>query len=209
MRHIAFAALLAVLTLLTGPAAFAHHGWEEFRTSRPLYLSGTVTDVRWGNPHPEVRVRVTAPVSLPASLATRPIPRELEEIGGRDVLRRTTPHPDPSGEVTLVLAPLERLSAWGMPDRVRPGERVEAVGYRHREEEAEFRPELLVRQDGRAIRQRSVPLPATDAADASGSGSADGEARSDGGAANPALWVLGGVGALAVAGGAAYLARRG
>ncbi|WP_067816885.1 DUF6152 family protein [Actinomadura kijaniata] len=212
MRHVALAAALAVLTLWTGPAALAHHGWEEFQTSRPLYLSGTVAQVRWGNPHPEVRVRLAAPVTLPGSLATRPIPRELEEIGGRDVLRRTTAHPGPATEVTLILAPLERLSAWGMPDRVRPGERIEAVGYPHREEETEFRPELLVRQDGRAIRQRSVPLPATDGAttgDSTTGGSAPRPDASSGGAVSPVPWIVGGLGVLAVAGGAAYLVRRG
>jgi hypothetical protein len=52
------AALLSWLALAVGPVdpAQAHHGWQEFDTGRPFYLSGTVTDVRWGNPHPEIRL---------------------------------------------------------------------------------------------------------------------------------------------------------
>jgi hypothetical protein len=148
--------LIVALSLLSSTF---HHGWEDFRTERPLYLSGTVTQVRWGNPHPEVRVRVAAPARLPSGLAERSIPAELEQLGGRDVLRRTQAFDGREEEVVLILAPVERLTAWGMTDRVREGERVEAVGYVHREHAEEFRPELLVRQDGQAVRQRSVPLP--------------------------------------------------
>ncbi|WP_052423857.1 DUF6152 family protein [Nonomuraea candida] len=147
--------MMAGLALL----AALHHGWEDFRTERPLYVSGTVTEVRWGNPHPQVRLRVAGPVRMPPGLATRSIPAELEELGGREVLRRTRAFDGRDDEVVLILAPVERLTAWGMPDRVRQGERLEAVGYVHREHAEEFRPELLIRQDGRAIRQRSVPLP--------------------------------------------------
>ncbi|MEW9553264.1 DUF6152 family protein [Nonomuraea sp. NPDC050783] len=150
---------LMIVGLATALAGALHHGWEDFRTERPLYLSGTVTEVRWGNPHPQVRLRVPGSVTLPPGLASRPIPAELENLGGREVLRRSRPYDGAVREVVLVLAPVERLSAWGMPDRVSRGERLEAVGYVHREHAEEFRPELLVRADGRAIRQRSVPLP--------------------------------------------------
>ncbi|MFC4117931.1 DUF6152 family protein [Nonomuraea zeae] len=143
---------LALLTTL-------HHGWEDFRTERPMYVSGTVSEVRWGNPHPQVRLRVAGPVRVPSGLAARSIPAELEELGGREVLQRSQAFDGRDDEVVLILAPVERLTAWGMPDRVQEGERLEAVGYVHREHAEEFRPELIIRQDGRAIRQRSVPLP--------------------------------------------------
>ncbi|WP_188196060.1 DUF6152 family protein [Nonomuraea sp. SYSU D8015] len=180
-----------------------HHGWEDFRTERPLYVSGTVTEVRWGNPHPEIRLRVTAPVRLPSGLAERSIPAELEELGGRDVLRRTQAYDGQDDEVVLILAPVERLTAWGMPDRVNQGERLEAVGYIHREHAEEFRPELLIRQDGRAIRQRSVPLP--EGALPTSPGSETGPTAGDhgsgavatgsdiGGGAGPLPWLVAGV----------------
>ncbi|MFG1710953.1 hypothetical protein ACFLIM_48115 [Nonomuraea sp. M3C6] len=174
-----------------------HHGWEDFRTEQPLYVSGTVSEVRWGNPHPEVRLRVAAPVRLPSGLARRSIPAELEELGGREVLRRTQAFDGRDDEVVLVLAPVERLTAWGMPDRVKEGERLEAVGYVHREHPEEFRPELLIRQDRRAIRQRSVPLPENPPPASPGSepGPADaaGSTGSTGSTgAGPLPWLVGG-----------------
>ncbi|MBG6088390.1 DUF6152 family protein [Actinomadura viridis] len=201
------AALACAAAVLTGPAAAAHHGWEEFDTARPFYAAGTVASVRWGNPHPEVRLRVTRPVTLPGGLAGREIPAELEALGGRDVLRATRPLEGDDAEITLILAPVERLSSWGMPDRVRDGERLEVVGYAHREERGELRPELVIRQDGRAVRQRSVALPAAPAADGGGAGEApSGDEAGGDGAAAP--WVLGGLGALAAAGAVLLLARR-
>ncbi|MEU6715543.1 DUF6152 family protein [Nonomuraea sp. NPDC046802] len=184
-----------------------HHGWEEFRTERPLYVSGTVTEVKWGNPHPEVRVRVTSPVALPAGLAERSIPAELEEIGGREVLRRTEPFDGREQELVLVLAPVERLSAWGMDDRVAQGERLEAVGYVSREHADEFRPELLVRGDGRAIRQRSVPLPAAPSGAPATSGAGAASRADDSGGPGMLPWLAGG--ALLVAGAIVVAVRAG
>ncbi|WP_433441332.1 hypothetical protein [Nonomuraea sp. CA-141351] len=197
---------------LTALLSTLHHGWEEFHTEQPLYVSGTVTAVRWGNPHPEVQLRVSAPVRLPAGLAQRSIPAELEALGGRDVLGRTQPFEGPADEVVLVLAPVERLSAWGMPDRVAQGERLEAVGYVSREHASEFRPELLVRQDGRAIRQRSVPLPdvpppaPTPVGPSEQGGSPDSaDGTSDGSVSGPLPWLV--AGAVLVAGGAVVAVR--
>ncbi|MEV1173863.1 DUF6152 family protein [Nonomuraea sp. NPDC049784] len=178
-------------------AGVLHHGWEDFHTERPLYVSGTVTQVRWGNPHPEVRLRVSGPVTLPARLAERAIPAELEELGGREVLRRTRAFDGTDeladGELVLVLAPVERLSAWGMPDRVAEGERLEAVGYMHREHADEFRPELLVRGDGRAIRQRSVPLPARPLAGGASSPADTAASTAADAPGGPLPWLIGGV----------------
>ncbi|MEO3891911.1 hypothetical protein [Nonomuraea sp. B5E05] len=174
-----------------------------------------MTEVRWGNPHPEIRLRVTVPVRLPSGLAERSIPAELEELGGRDVLRRTQAYDGQDDEVVLILAPIERLTAWGMPDRVNQGERLEAVGYTHREHAEEFRPELLIRQDGRAIRQRSVPLPEGPPPTSPGSetgptagdhGSDDLATGSDiGSGAGPLPWLVAGV--LVAAGTAVVVVR--
>lgn len=147
----------ALLLAGTGVAS-AHHGWNHFDTTRPLYVGGEVVSVQWGNPHPEVRVRVDRDAPAPPDLASMPIPPELEEIGGREVLRATRAYDGDQNELMLVLAPTSRLESWGMADEVRVGEQVSAVGYVGVDAAQEFRPELLVREDGRAIRQRSVPL---------------------------------------------------
>jgi hypothetical protein len=151
--------LTGVLLVAGSSPGWAHHGWAEFDTTRPLYVAGEVVSVRWANPHPEIRIRVDAGQSVPADLASLPIPPELEEIGGRDVLRATRAYDAGRSELVLVLAPTNRLEAWGMPDEVRTGERLRAIGYMARDDAAEMRPELLIRSDGRTIRQRSVALP--------------------------------------------------
>ncbi|GAA3289946.1 hypothetical protein GCM10020295_03060 [Streptomyces cinereospinus] len=66
-------AALGLAVVPAGPAA-AHHGWEHYDTSAAYYVSGTVTDVRWGNPHPEVTLRVEGK-QVPGDWADREIPR--------------------------------------------------------------------------------------------------------------------------------------
>ncbi|MFD0395438.1 hypothetical protein ACFQ3Z_38180 [Streptomyces nogalater] len=84
---------------------------------------------------------------------------DLEDIGGRDVMRATRSYSGPSDELTLILAPLERLSAWGM-EEVEEGDKLEVVGYPDRDHDDELRPEMIVLENGQTVRQRSVPLPA-------------------------------------------------
>lgn len=157
-RPLAALALALPLALLPAAPAAAHHGWEHYDTTTPLYASGTVTEVTWGNPHPEVTLRVDR-TRVPSGWADRELPAELEEIGGREVLAATRAYPGTGERLTLVLAPIERLSAWGLEGRLETGERLEVVGYPARDHDDELRPELIVRDDGRTVRQRSVPLP--------------------------------------------------
>jgi Family of unknown function (DUF6152) len=211
-RFVVPAVAAAVLCVaVAGPAA-AHHGWEHFDTTRPIYLAGSVTDVQWGNPHPEIRVQVSVPVTLPDGLAERAIPSELEELDGRTVLQRTTPYGGAEQAVTLILAPIERLQVWGMPDPPSVGEQIETVAYLNHEEPGELRPELLFRADGRAVRQRSVPLPdAPTEADEPAPPAASGTAPPGGGdhdTGSIAIWVSGALVVLAITGGVSYAARR-
>ncbi|MFI6037953.1 DUF6152 family protein [Streptomyces sp. NPDC051315] len=203
-----------------GPAA-AHHGWEHYDTTAPYYASGTVTGVRWGNPHPEVTLRIEDK-EVPQGWADRDIPSDLEDIGGRQVMEATRSYSGSSDELTLILAPIERLSAWGMEGRVEEGEKLEVVGYLDRDHDDELRPEMIVREDGQAVRQRSVPLPVAPepapeegGAEPTGSG-ADGQAAEQGRSAAPAadssdatVWlVTGGAVLLLFAGGGYYVVRR-
>jgi Family of unknown function (DUF6152) len=56
----------ALLALLPVPPVGAHHGWSSFDTRYAYYLTGTVTYVRWGNPHGEVTLRLQR-ASLPSN----------------------------------------------------------------------------------------------------------------------------------------------
>ncbi|MFD5315497.1 DUF6152 family protein [Streptomyces sp. NPDC127098] len=233
----AFSLLVAtVIGLATANPAAAHHGWEEYDTTAAYYVSGTVSEVRWGNPHPEVTIELETPVSVPAGWAELDIPPELEELDGREVLEATRPYGGEAERLTMDLAPIERLSAWGFDGEVTEGESIEAVGYLGRDDDAHIRPELIVVESGQVVRQRSVPLPAmpeaapaegaeegADAGDppAESTGSAEstggpdsaddaGEsAAEDEGSSSAVVWALLAVGVLVVVGGGLYVVRRG
>ncbi|WP_423827817.1 DUF6152 family protein [Sinorhizobium meliloti] len=53
----------------------AHHGWGGYDTGRPLYLEGTVTQVDWRNPHPELVIEIAPPHRrrIPPTSLSRPI----------------------------------------------------------------------------------------------------------------------------------------
>jgi hypothetical protein len=207
---------VAALVLALAPAApaSAHHGWEHYDTSAPFYAAGTVTRVRWGNPHPEVTLRVER-TRVPDGWAGREIPSDLEDVGGRQVMRATRAYPGSSRELTLILAPVERLSAWGMEGEVEEGDELEVVGYPDRDHDDELRPEMIVLEDGRTVRQRSVPLPvapeplpgAGEAAPAGERGSA--APASGDGPSDTTVWLLtGGAVLLLFLGGGYYVVRR-
>jgi hypothetical protein len=120
---LALAALLSVH--LSAPGAEAHHGWASYDTQAPLYLEGTVAEVNWRNPHPDLVVVIEAParavdprlVSLPADAGA-----DL-----RDALTRATPAAP--GRYTLHLPPIARLQRAGVTTPPQPGERLVAIAY--------------------------------------------------------------------------------
>ncbi|APO76808.1 hypothetical protein AM571_CH04030 [Rhizobium etli 8C-3] len=97
----------AVVALYFAASVQAHHGWGAYDTDRPLYLEGTVAEIHWRNPHPEVVIEV--PVTPPrANLVHVPVPPELEKLGIREVLAKARA-PERGGRYTLDLA---RLDGW-------------------------------------------------------------------------------------------------
>ncbi|GAA2218635.1 hypothetical protein GCM10010360_39420 [Streptomyces nogalater] len=201
------------LALIPAAPASAHHGWEHYDTTAPSYAAGTVTGVRWGNPHPEVTLRVEH-TRVPDGWAGREIPPDLEDIGGRDVMRATRSYSGPSDELTLILAPLERLSAWGMEGEVEEGDKLEVVGYPDRDHDDELRPEMIVLENGQTVRQRSVPLPAAPEPPSGTGGTAPAGEQSStahlsNAPANTTVWLLTGGGVLLLfLGGGYYVVRR-
>jgi hypothetical protein len=151
--------MLAGLALAAcmAPAA-AHHGWGVYDTGTALYLEGTIVEVRWTNPHPQVVLELAArpPAADPAKV---PVPPELEQFGFAAVLSRAVP-PSRGGRFTLDLAPTGRLAAWGLDAAPRTGQRWIAVAYPSCTTPGVVRPAVVVLADGRAVRQQSVPLPA-------------------------------------------------
>lgn len=138
--------------------AEAHHGWGAYDTSQPLYLEGTVVQVSWRNPHPEIVIEVssTPPGADPSNV---PVPREMEALGFRDVLAKAKA-PARGGRYTLDLAPIGRSASWGMSAAPARGERLIVVAFPSCSEPGSVRPAVVVLPGGKAVRQQSVALPA-------------------------------------------------
>jgi hypothetical protein len=97
--------LLVVAPALLAPPAWAHHGWSSFDQARPIYLEGTARDVRWRNPHAELRLELPAEPKLPADLATRSLPPQSalrRREGRRDPARRVRVRGRPGLRTALV-----------------------------------------------------------------------------------------------------------
>jgi hypothetical protein len=109
--------------------AFAHHGWSSFDQDRPLYLAGTVKSVRWQNPHAEIVLTVAPGLALPADLVQRPVPAQSQRVDGSAVLKKTALPSNPGGDWEIEFAPLTRMEAWGLREPLKPGDRIELVGY--------------------------------------------------------------------------------
>jgi hypothetical protein len=78
MRKTIALALLGLLALiaLSATPAFAHHGWSEYDSSKPVKLSGTVTRISYAYPHATVNLDVAGKVWLailapPSRLSSR------------------------------------------------------------------------------------------------------------------------------------------
>lgn len=115
------AATTASAVVLTGTAAGwptparAHHGWSSFDQDRPLYLQGRAREVKWRNPHAELTLERTA-ATLPADLATRPIPAQVAQVDGRGLLARATLPRRADTRWLVELAPLTRMEQWQIPE---------------------------------------------------------------------------------------------
>ena len=154
-RPKAIAIVTGACALAVSLPAAAHHGWGFYNTDTPMLLSGTLVEVNYTNPHPEVTIEVADGATLdPASL---PVPDALAELGFADVVAKA--RPAPAGRWTLDLAPISRLNRWGMPREPKVGDAMQAVAFPSCAERGVMRPNLIV-LDGVGVRQQSVRLPA-------------------------------------------------
>jgi hypothetical protein len=127
--------LFAVLLVATIPApALAHHGWSGYDSSTLLTLTGTITDVQYGNPH---------------VMVTLAVPQEEEEHAEGEVHAEGAAHEeaeivDPPS-VTVVMAPPFRSESRGLSrDMLYPGATATFEGYLHRTTEMELRAERII-----------------------------------------------------------------
>ncbi|MEU6646838.1 DUF6152 family protein [Saccharomonospora sp. NPDC046836] len=200
-------------SMLTATPAWAHHGWEEFDTTRAYYISGTISKIDLGNPHSHVTITLdNSPI--PQGFSERELPEGLGELGTRDTLNATRPYDQGQEQLELVLSGPDYLARWGMDRDLQEGEWLEMVGFVNESVPTEFRPELFWLEDGKAIRQRlgslpNQPVPPGQNTDSDSASAPGGTDDSAGGLPPSAIWTGAAVVMVAiVAGGAVYLRRR-
>lgn len=154
-RHL----LVAGPALLALPlAARAHHGWSSFDQNRPIYLEGTAREVRWRNPHAELKLELPAEPKLPADLAGRALPPQSAPVDGAALLRAAQLPTRKDRVWDIELAPLARMNAWQVPE-IRSGDSVAVLGFTFAGErgDAILRAEYVF-LGGKAYGLRSSPV---------------------------------------------------
>lgn len=152
-RHFTY---LTIGVLLAAPV-LAHHGWSSFDQDKPLYLSGTLTQVRWQNPHAEVMLRVDA-TKLPDGIASRTVPAQQQSVDGAGVLKKVQVPANAAGVWEVEFAPLSRMQAWGLSQPLKVGDRIEVIGYGLADENKRLLRAEYLFIDGKAYAFRSSPV---------------------------------------------------
>ena len=151
-RHFA----LTIGVLLAAPV-LAHHGWSSFDQDKPLYLSGTLTQVRWQNPHAEVMLRADA-TKLPDGIASRTVPAQQQSVDGAGVLKKAQVPANAAGTWEVEFAPLSRMQAWGLSQPLKVGDRIEVIGYGLADENKRLLRAEYLFVNGKAYAFRSSPV---------------------------------------------------
>jgi hypothetical protein len=138
--------------------AWAHHGWSSFDQTRPVYLEGKAAKVRWGNPHAELDLELSADLKLPADLPGRALPAQSAAVDGPALLKaaRLPTRKDKVWEIEL--APISRMQAWNVPE-IKVGDTLGVLGFTFSEEKGDpvLRGEYLFFR-GKVYGLRSSPM---------------------------------------------------
>ena len=214
------AAFLAVaVTLIVAPAdpAQAHHGFDDFDTDRLHYISGTVSEVRWGDPHSYFNLTLES--DRPADTPELALPEQLQAPEDSGPINDAPSYIGSHDELEVVIAPPTYTGMWGLDRPLADGERVEAVGYIGRSHDDEFRPVVFWVEDGQPVNQvlgselpaRPLPgpYPGNDASAGDRTEGATAAAEDSDGTSPIVVWVAVGVVLVAgVVGGTFYLRAR-
>jgi hypothetical protein len=125
----------------------AHHGFTgQYDASRPLYLQGTVQQVRWQSPHS------TLIVELPKNLEVPPEFRQLSasELGS-DTQQRLTVSPDLLGTRSRVEFPPVASMVDPLQDRLQVGDSIQLVVLRNCQPPNQLRVLLARLADGTTV----------------------------------------------------------
>ncbi|MEU3997137.1 DUF6152 family protein [Streptomyces fungicidicus] len=217
--RLATASLASATALLvfSAGAAQAHHGFDDFDTDRLYYIAGTVSQVRWGEPHSYFTVTVEE--GLPADTPEHDLPDGLRDAADSDPINAAPSYGGSHDELAVTIAPPSFTSMWGLDRKLDGGERVEAVGYIGKSHNDEFRPVVFWVNDGQPVNQvlneelpaepLPVPYPQGDASPSDADQDAPSASADSAGTSPVAVWAaLGTVVVAVITGGAFYLRAR-
>ena len=93
---------IAILSIFLTAQAFAHHGWSEYDSAKPLELVGSIEESGYVHPHGLVNLKTadktwTVVLAPPSRMQNRGLSQDM-------------------------LAPGKRATAYGYPNRNNPGE---------------------------------------------------------------------------------------
>ncbi|MGW9298935.1 DUF6152 family protein [Streptomyces bacillaris] len=124
--RLATASLLSATLLLAFSAgtAQAHHGFDDFDTDRLYYIAGTVSQVRWGEPHSYFTVTVEN--DLPDDTPEHDLPDGLRDPADSDPINAAPSYGGSHDDLAVTIAPPSFTLMWGLDRELDDGERVEA-----------------------------------------------------------------------------------
>ena len=209
--------LTSMIMVLHPGTAQAHHGFDDFDTGRLYYISGTVSQVRWGEPHSYFTVTLDG--GLPADTPELALPEQLQAPEDSGPINSAPSYSGSHEVLEVVIAPPSYTGRWGLDRPLADGERVEGVGYIGASHDDEFRPVVFWFEDGKPVNQvlgsqlpaRPLPVPYPEAgAPAAEAGESAPTAAADPDGTSPvAVWgTVGAVLVAGVAGAAIYLRSR-
>lgn len=145
------------LVFALSPAAWAHHGWSSFDETKPLYIAGVASQVKWQNPHVELTLRVDSSLALPTNLKQLEIPKQSASVDGAALFSKAS-LPKKRGDWAIELAPLSRVEAWKIP-AIKNGDSIAGLGYTFKDEagNSTMRLEYVIVQ-GKVYGLRSSPI---------------------------------------------------
>ncbi|UGQ44929.1 DUF6152 family protein [Massilia endophytica] len=84
-------AILFFSAALAATSAFAHHGWSEYDSSKPLQLSGTIIDSTYGQPHGMLHLKTadknwTVVLAPPSRMESRGLKKEVMAAGAQAIV---------------------------------------------------------------------------------------------------------------------------
>lgn len=108
--------LLAALAVTA--SAFAHHGWSEYQSDKPLDLTGTIEQAGYEQPHGFVRLKTADKTWLvvlapPSRMESRGLPRE-QLVAGQKASVHGYPHRSKGDELRA-----ERITIEGKTTELR------------------------------------------------------------------------------------------